>query len=316
MSVDAIRHIRLLQIERFLRPIETLAWVLAGIWLVIDIYLAIIENWLPDENISTAISRSGRYIIGPALTGVLGITVLFSFWVNTKKLPVSYFISLYVNFLLDIKEIGSTKNKLVGKAVFGREIVDLVDESLKSKVIDKAHDPRTLMAELSRDSARIAAGILRKSNMCLVIGTGISFVGLMFFYMVNINRNLEFVNIYTYIVSYIPSFSILFFIEFIALYFLRQHRTSMDEYRYFENIKRAREENLVILHMFTENKTITPTKDVLMAMTIYSNAGKLGKDETTDLIEARKLQKDEMVLIEKIIESLSLLRRGGSQSRT
>jgi len=100
----------------------------------------------------------------------------------------------------------------------------------------------------------------------------------------------------------------LFFIEFIALFFLRQYRSAMDEFRYFEAVKRSREESLIILKMFAKNNAIVATKDVIQAMTMYSSAGKLGKDETTEMLETRRLQHDENVIFEKLIDAVSVVR--------
>jgi hypothetical protein len=97
----------------------------------------------------------------------------------------------------------------------------------------------------------------------------------------------------------IPGIGILFFIEFVALFFLRQYRAAMDDFRYYDAVRRHREESLVILNMFAENDTVMPTADVLKNMSIYSSAGKLGKDETTEILETRKLQRDEMVFLKK-----------------
>jgi hypothetical protein len=82
----------------------------------------------------------------------------------------------------------------------------------------------------------------------------------------------------------------------------------MDEFRYFEAVKRRREESLVILKMFAENSEIVATGDVIHAMNIYSDVGKLGKDETTEMLEARRLQRDEIVVVEKFIDAMSTLR--------
>jgi hypothetical protein len=43
-------------------------------------------------------------------------------------------------------------------------------------------------------------------------------------------------------------------------------------------------------------------------MSIYSSAGKLGKDETTEMIEVRKMQRDEALVFEKLAETLGALK--------
>ncbi|MGD0430734.1 MAG: hypothetical protein ABSA58_06545 [Acetobacteraceae bacterium] len=57
--------------------------------------------------------------------------------------------------------------------------------------------------------------------------------------------------------------------------------------------------------VFAENQTEVATKDFLASMSIYSTAAKLGKDETTEILESRKMRKDEIVVFEKLVDALS-----------
>jgi hypothetical protein len=109
--------------------------------------------------------------------------------------------------------------------------------------------------------------------------------------------------------SLLPGFGILFFLEFVALFFLRQHRAAMDDFRYYDLLKRQREENYVILTMFAENSDIVPTADVIRAMNIYSSGQKLGAGETTEILETRRLQTDDIVILEKLLGIFSTLKR-------
>ena len=48
---------------------------------------------------------------------------------------------------------------------------------------------------------------------------------------------------------YIPRFGVLFFIEFIAFYFLKQYRLNMEDYRYYESVIRNMEESLFLYNI-------------------------------------------------------------------
>jgi hypothetical protein len=39
-------------------------------------------------------------------------------------------------------------------------------------------------------------------------------------------------------------------------------------------------------------------------MNVYSSAGKLGKDETTETLETRRMQKDEAIVFEKLVDAV------------
>ena len=101
----------------------------------------------------------------------------------------------------------------------------------------------------------------------------------------------------------LPRFGILFFIETIAFFFLRQYRTAMDEYRYFEAIKRRREENFVLLCLLASENPLDLTKFPQQA-SFYSDVGALAQGQTTELLESRKLSKDETALLEKIVDAI------------
>ena len=89
----------------------------------------------------------------------------------------------------------------------------------------------------------------------------------------------------------------------------------MDDFWYYDAVRRHREENLVILKMFAENTTIVPTADVIRAMTIYSSSQKLMQGETTEILESRRLQGDDLVIFEKLIEAFSAVKEAATEPR-
>jgi hypothetical protein len=96
---------------------------------------------------------------------------------------------------------------------------------------------------------------------------------------------------------------VLFFIELVAFFFLRQYRAAMDEYRYFEAIKRRREENVALVTMFLQgNGDKIDFFPFVEKCSLYSDLPKLTSGETTEILETRKLTKDEMALFEKMID--------------
>ncbi|MFT8247174.1 hypothetical protein [Roseomonas sp. BN140053] len=175
-------------------------------------------------------------------------------------------------------------------------------------------DPRKLLEEFARDSTRVANQIYTRAGVYLMAGAFIALLGIGIFYFrtVSIERNDSTLN---HLLDLIPGFGVLFFVEFVAIFFLRQYRAAMDDFRYYDAVRRHREESLIILYMFSENPTSTATADVLKAMSIYSTAGRLGKDETTEMLETRKLQRDELILFEKMVEALNSFRERRSTTQ-
>jgi hypothetical protein len=173
-------------------------------------------------------------------------------------------------------------------------------------------DPRELLFRFANQSSLLAQRVYNRAGVYLVVGVFIAIGGLGFFYIRSINLPPE-KDMIDRALSLLPGFGILFFVEFVALFFLRQHRAAMDDFRYYDAVRRHREENLVILTMFAENTTIMPTADVIKAMTIYSGGEKLMQGETTEILEARRLQGDDLVIFQKLIEAFSAVKAAATE---
>jgi hypothetical protein len=183
-------------------------------------------------------------------------------------------------------------------------------------------------------SGRIANGLYTRAGIYLIVGVLIAFSGLFFFYVqTNAMQQQELKRqelnlaiatkaaapkvgadesagtlLLSRVAELAPRFGILFFIEFVAFFFLRQYRSAMDEFRYFEAVKRCREEVFALILLSKEVSTIDLAK-VVESGRFFSSAGKLAAGETTELIETRKLTKDEMALFEQIVTLISSSKR-------
>jgi hypothetical protein len=173
-------------------------------------------------------------------------------------------------------------------------------------------DPRELLFHFAEESSQLARRVYSRAGVYLMVGVLIAIGGLGFFYVRSINLPPE-KDLIDRALSLLPGFGVLFFIEFVALFFLRQHRAAMDDFRYYDGVSRHREENLVILSMFAENKNVVPTADVIKAMNIYSGDAKLMHGETTEILEARRLQRDDIVIFEKLVEAFTAVKDAGGE---
>ncbi|MCP4254043.1 MAG: hypothetical protein GY775_11665 [Candidatus Scalindua sp.] len=183
-------------------------------------------------------------------------------------------------------------------------LVHIEQNKYESMDVDK------LLTLFSLSSERLANNIYRRAGVYLLIGVLIAFSGLVFFYsQTNKNFHSDASSPLGMLMSYGPRFGILFFIEFVAFFFLRQYKSAMDEFRYYEAIKRNREENLALIRFAKEQKEKVDIFDLIMKSKFYSDAGKLAKGETTEILESKKLQKDEIAIFEKIIESVGNIKK-------
>ncbi len=116
-------------------------------------------------------------------------------------------------------------------------------------------------------------------------------------------------NYTNYLLAFIPRFGALFFIEFIAFFFLKQYRNSMDEYKYYESVKRNRQEVLFKINFFQSNSELKKITDIKEVMSFILNPDILESSQTSELIEKRKLSKDEIGIMEKIVDTIVKLKK-------
>jgi hypothetical protein len=108
------------------------------------------------------------------------------------------------------------------------------------------------------------------------------------------------------LITMAPTFGILFFIELIAFFFLRQYRSAMDEFRYYEAIKRNREETLALIVMLDKSEKPIDVMELLKMDSFFSKGGSiLSAGGSTEIIETRKLEKNELDLLDKVVDVVS-----------
>ncbi|HCJ7736023.1 TPA: hypothetical protein NV433_004446 [Citrobacter freundii] len=180
----------------------------------------------------------------------------------------------------------------------GRIISDIVNNS--DKIEDESFE--SYLQKLIKGSERLSNTILSRGSLYLFLGILFSICGLSFFYMQAHTLNPEY-DITRQIISLLPNFGVLFFIELISFFFLKQYRVTMDEFRYYEAIKRSREEMLTVIKLYLSIGKESDLSDVLDKISFSSQVGKLESGQSTELLESRKLDKNELDSLTKIIEA-------------
>jgi hypothetical protein len=83
----------------------------------------------------------------------------------------------------------------------------------------------------------------------------------------------------------------------------------MEEYRYFEEIQRRREEILAIIRITALHGTNVDLVELVKNGTFSSNVKNLQAGETTEILENKKLDRGELELLQKVIEAISLAKK-------
>ncbi|MEN2424694.1 hypothetical protein AA0N74_01445 [Chromobacterium vaccinii] len=171
-----------------------------------------------------------------------------------------------------------------------------------------------LLSYYASSSRELSQSIYSRAGVYLLVGVFVAFSGLFFFYTSTVQSQSALGPVFqmpnsqeamSILIILIPKFGILFFIEFVAFFFLKQYRSAMDEFRYYEAIKRNREEVLALVRMSESNGKLLDPAELFKSQTYFSKAGTLEKNQSTEIIEARKLEKSELELLGKVIEAVA-----------
>jgi hypothetical protein len=296
-----------------LREFELMLWVaLAVIVLAYGLWSGFqAKRWeiMPVSVVLTAMVSAGGIILVPILCLLV-------------------FQALPIELLRNLQAQRGTPRQTVREKFEGRFELGLTPEERAASPPDTA----TQLKNMADASSKIAEKIYTRAGVYLLVGVLIAFSGLGFFYVQSqatlnasedYNRKLEaykalggeppsapkpevhtpMENLTSLAPGLIGRVGVLFFIELVAFFFLRQYRAAMDEYRYFEAIKRRREENRALVTMFLAGKgDKIDFFTFIEKCSLYSDVPKLAAGETTEMLETRKLTKDEAALFEKMID--------------
>lgn len=177
---------------------------------------------------------------------------------------------------------------------------DVTDEA------DAAKSTAHYLFQLAKSAEVLSNKIYDRSGVYLIFGVFIAFIGIAYFSLQSISVAATQPNeISTQLIGLAPRFGVLFFIEFIAFFFLKQYRAAIDEFRHYDAIKRNRESQLAIFLMATKDFPEQSFVTVIDKTNFFQQIGKLASGETTELLEANKLNKNELEWLKELVSDLS-----------
>lgn len=194
------------------------------------------------------------------------------------------------------KEVENFKMTLSG-------LVELMDKQKKQLFLK----PNLYLLEQIEQSESIAKLILNRSGVYLIYGIVMAMVGIIVFISINIYTS---AHEWTDQISRVAG---LLFIQAIAFYLLKQHRVMMEEYRYYEGLKRRRQDAFTMLMLFKQSDKEDETIKYLIDKGFFSDYRRvLNEKETTEVLETAK-QNDTNVLesLTKLVEQAKGLTGGG-----
>jgi hypothetical protein len=169
-----------------------------------------------------------------------------------------------------------------------------------------------LLAKYAKESKDISEKIYSRSGVYLLIGCLIAFTGVAIFYSPVFGQvKTEGKEISQILVEYLPRFGALFFIEFVALFFLKQYRIMMQEYRYYEKIKRDRQNSYSTTELIKENLDNQELIKIILKIveTTDSSGRRMSSNETTEILEIEKIAQKDLDIIGKFTDFVKELKK-------
>jgi hypothetical protein len=79
----------------------------------------------------------------------------------------------------------------------------------------------------------------------------------------------------------------------------------MDEFRYYEAVARVREEVVALFCLASDSGSPLQPLELVKYDSYFSKAGLLSKGQSTEILETRKMEKNEIDLLEKVVDTLA-----------
>jgi len=282
--------------------IEILVWLSLGFAIIIQAYYRglLIGYYMKGDFISFVGTYSLESMVGflicifPILVRLIFGELPFELIRNLIRKPRNNF------------EIKSDKNVSIENLQIlrgGKKELSIGDEV--------EEEPNVLLTQI-KEATQISEKIYTRSGVYLLVGCLIAFVGVFIFYSPYLNQNLTTVttDTLTRFMDFLPRIGALLFVEFVAFFFLKQYRIMMEEYRYYEAIKRKKQNNYLIVNLiekYSDQEEVL--KQILDKCSFDELNRKIGKEDSAEILEVQKLGNQEFNLIEKVMDLIKEIKK-------
>jgi hypothetical protein len=157
-----------------------------------------------------------------------------------------------------------------------------------------------LLRAMTKRSEKLARDASRRSNIHLLLGASVGLSGLLFFYFMSGPKFLPPVQSATSeaivgnLANALPRVTILIFVELMAMFFLKQYRAAMEEFRYYEEVLRHREATEFAYLVADDDTTGTALQQLSTSVLANTSFGVLKQGESTAVLEAAKFSENEL----------------------
>lgn len=241
---------------------------------------------------------------------LMGIVSYYIFGPKTPSNNITYIsITIIVSFLIPF----------LFKLVFSRFPLEYLREKYlkhgnnidsdfyRYLIYDNELNTQKILLNDIIESKNNADRLFSQSRSYLFVGCVISIFGVIIFFFLNNyaikiteEQSFNFSDfIWIKLIEYLPRFGILFFIEYIAFFFLKQYRILMEEYRYYEAIKRERQDILSVYLILKDRLNDIESLKMLMNY-LNEHSAKVPYITGSHKIKTEKMLNEDMDFISKL----------------
>lgn len=210
-------------------------------------------------------------------------------------------------FILDEKDSTHTLQNLVTRLSEQKE--KFITMEIPNTKPEQSDIEKQLIDNIS-ESKKNAEKLFSRSSNCLLVGCVISILGVFVFYLLNMQASQEATDLTSRLLQVLPRFGILFFIEYIAFFFLKQYRILMEEYRYYEAIKRERQDILSVYLLIKEYNDKPEIQRTIIDY-IDKHSSKVPYITGAHKIKTEKLVYDDLDLLSKVTSLIQAVKSNG-----
>lgn len=254
--------------------------------------------------ISLLYERTYRADVISGQTGAMQVTALIFFVLLLMSIfsLILYSRTPFVAVLLSLPRLfGKTRSE---SKVEAAHIPPFVDRDSYPETKDTTVRPgaeKELRSFIDR-SEKILASAKNRPSALIFAGFSIAIGGLVFFVftlpslgtVTSINAGSVPHQVWFTALEVVPRLLMLIFIQVLAGFFLRQYRSSMEDFRYFETVLRLREAQLISYMILCDARDKKATLKFVEDIMRVDSVGFLSKGQSTAALEALKHEANEM----------------------
>lgn len=281
------------------------------------------------KDIQNKAYRFNSYILELYSWAILGLLISFLFWGfnlnnNDKSIILNRIVLLFVFIIAPC----------IFKLIFAKFPFEYIRDKFYNKdtipdiilraILESEYnlDTQKLLAHNIHESKTNAERLFSQSRVYLFLGCMIAIAGVVIFFyaarhsivdalLQEILRNNDSVSVFGIkILEYLPRFGVLFFIEYIAFFFLKQYRILMEEYRYYEAIKRERQDILSVYLLIKEYNDKPEIQKTIIDY-IDKHSAKVPYITGAHKIKTEKLVYDDLDLLSKVTSLVQAVKSNG-----